>query len=160
MKRLSSMALFASLSACLGGAPPSEGPKAQGTSRAVMTWVAPYAVDESKARLRESFDGVGMKDGLTDLGLQFWQPSVDGKSVERVQRGGDTSDAAGAELRDWARAHGVRVLLCVYNYNTTTESWDWPWARVAFADHPHEFATSLIAEVERLQLDGIDLDLE
>lgn len=160
MKRLASMALLASLSSCLSGPPPSEEPKSQPTQRAVMTWVAPYAVDKSKARLGESFDGVGMKDALTDLGLQFWQPSSDGKSVERVQRGGDTSDAAVAELRDWGRAHGVRVLLCVYNYNTTTESWDWPWARAAFAEHPQEFASSLIAEVERLQLDGIDLDLE
>jgi hypothetical protein len=125
-----------------------------------MTWVAPYAVAVSKARLAESFQGVGMKDGLTDLALQFWEPSSDGSSVQRVQRGGDTSDAAVAELRDWGRAHGVRVLLCVYNYNVAKEAWDWPWAQAAFAQHPEQFATSLISEMERLSLDGIDLDLE
>jgi GH18 family chitinase len=80
--------------------------------------------------------------------------------VQRVQRGGDTSDAAVAELRDWGRAHGVRVLLCVYNYNVAQEAWDWSWAQAAFATHPEKFATSLVAEMERLELDGIDLDLE
>lgn len=125
-----------------------------------MTWVAPYAVAASKARLSQSFDGVGMKDGLTDLALQFWEPLPDGSGVQRVQRGGDTSDAAVAELRDWGRAHGVRVLLCVYNYNVSKEAWDWPWAQAAFATHPETFATSLVAEMERLELDGIDLDLE
>ncbi len=125
-----------------------------------MTWVPPYAVGASKLRLNESFGGLGMKDGLSDLALQFWEPTADGKSVQRVERGDDTSDAAIGELRDWGRTHGVRVLLCVYNYNVTTESWDWPWARRAFADHPQEFASSLVAEMERLELDGIDLDLE
>ena len=125
-----------------------------------MTWVPPYAVEISKARLNESFEGLGMKDGLTDLALQFWEPAPDGSSAQRVQRGGDTSDAAVVGLREWGRAHGVRVLLCVYNYNVATESWDWPWARKAFATHPQEFASSLIAEMERLELDGIDLDLE
>lgn len=152
--------LASSLSGCLNGSPQNPLQSAAPSQRAVMTWVAPYAVTTSKERLAESFGGVGMKDGLTDLALQFWEPSADGKSVARAQRGGDTSDAAIAELRDWGRAHGVRVLLCVYNYRKTTESWDWPWARAAFADHPREFAASLIAEMERLELDGIDLDLE
>ncbi len=125
-----------------------------------MTWVAPYAVAASKARLDESFEGVGMKDALTDLGLQFWEPLPDGSGLRRVERGDDTSDAAVIGLRDWGRAHGVRVLLCVYNYNATTEKWDWPWARAAFASHPKEFARSLLSEMDRLELDGIDLDLE
>ncbi len=34
-----------------------------------MTWVPPYAIGESKARLGESFDGLGMKDGITHLGV-------------------------------------------------------------------------------------------
>jgi hypothetical protein len=145
----------------MGGTPQAPGSGSSTPApRPVMTWVPPYAVKVSKARLNESFEGVGMKDGLTDLALQFWQPAPDGSAVERVQRGDDTSDAAVTELRDWGRAHGVRVLLCVYNYNTASESWDWPWARKGFADHPKEFAASLIAEMDRLQLDGIDLDLE
>jgi hypothetical protein len=94
------------------------------------------------------------------LALQYREPTADGSGVQRAQRGDYTSDAAVAEQRAWGRAHGVRVLLCVYNYNPKTESWDWPWARSGFADHPQEFASSLVAEMERLELDGIDLDLE
>lgn len=152
------LALFG-LPGCLGNSP-QDPTQAEPTRRAVMTWVAPYAVAASKARLQESFGGVGMKDGLTDLALQFWEPLPDGSGVQRAERGGDTSDAAVAELRAWGRAHNVRVLLCVYNYNPTKESWDWPWARAAFAMHPQAFASSLISEMERHDLDGIDLDLE
>ncbi len=148
------------LAGCLGGSPHHPSQPTPTAPRAVMTWVAPYAVAASKARLNESFGGIGMKDGLTDLALQFWEPLPDGSSVRRVERGDDTSDAAVLELRDWGRAHGVRVLLCVYNYNVDKQSWDWPWARAAFATHPREFADSLIGEMERLELDGIDLDLE
>jgi len=144
---------------CLGSPRPASSAGAT-TQRLVMTWVAPYAVAASKGRLNESFDGIGMKDGLTDLALQFWEPAPDGSGVHRVQRGGDTSDASVFELRDWGRAHGVRVLLCVYNFNATTDAWDWPWARSAFAAHPEQFASSLVSELEHLELDGIDLDLE
>lgn len=135
-------------------------PRFPETKRKVMTWVPPYGVGRSKARLKESFDGVGMKDGLTHLGLQFWAPTPDGAGLQRVRRGDDTSDAAVGELRDWGHANGVRVLLCVYNYNTKTNSWDWPLARRAFSDHAKEFTASLVAEVDRLGLDGVDLDLE
>lgn len=125
-----------------------------------MTWVPPYGVGASKARLEESYDGLGMKDGLTHLALQFWEPTADGSGVARVKRGDDTSDDAVRRLRDWGHANGVRVLLCVYNYNVTTQAWDWPWARRAFVDRRAEFVSSLIAEMDRLGLDGIDLDLE
>lgn len=143
---------------CLGG--PAQNPNQAPTRRPVMTWVAPYAVKTSKERLNESFGGVGMKDGLTDLALQFWEPLPDGTGVRRVERGDDTSDAVVTELRDWGKAHGVRVLLCVYNFNATTQAWDWPWAKKGFSDHPEQFATSLLTEMDRLGLDGIDLDLE
>lgn len=140
-------------------APAPPGPTFRDSRRMVMTWVAPYSVAKSKARLEESFGGVGMKDGLTHLALQFWEPTGEG-GIRRVVRGDDTSDAAVIALRDWGHAHGIRVLLCIYNYNVTTESWDWPAARAAFAGHPRELAASLVAEVDRLGLDGVDLDLE
>lgn len=121
-----------------------------------MTWVPPYAVAKSKARLTESFDGLGMKDALTHLGLQFWVPTKDG-GIARAGRNGETSDAVIAEFRDWGRANGVRVLLCIYN---GARSWHWPLARAGFAEHPEKFIDALIAEMERLQLDGVDIDLE
>ena len=121
-----------------------------------MTWVAPYAVAASKARLQEIFQGLGMKEGLTHLALQFFEPTMQG-GVRRSRNGDDLSDARIIELRDWAHGNGIRVMLCVYNGGS---SWDWPLARAAFANHPKEFAANLLLEVERLNLDGVDVDLE
>lgn len=124
--------------------------------RPVMTWVPPYAVSQCKARLTESFDGRGMKDALTHLGLQFWKPTKNGGLLLAGQPN-EVNEAAIAELRDWGRTNAVRVLLCVYNH---VQAWDWSLARAGFAEHPDKFIESLIAEVDRLQLDGVDIDLE
>ena len=48
-----------------------------------MTWVPPYATSKCLDRLNESFGGMGMKNGLTHLGIQFWRPSEKGK-IKRV----------------------------------------------------------------------------
>jgi hypothetical protein len=122
----------------------------------VMTWVPPYGVAKAKARLKESSGGVGMQDALTHLALQFWAPTASG-GVERVRKYGELSDATIIELREWGHARGIRVLLCVFN---GVEKWDWPLARAAFADHAVAFAEALIAEAKRLDLDGLDVDLE
>lgn len=124
--------------------------------RMIMTWVPPYAVDKCHARLNESFDGVGMKEGLTHLALQFWAPTKKG-GVERTAKYGAISDATVSAFRDWAHAHGVRVMLCVFN---GVDTWDWPLACAAFADQRKEFVAALVAETERLALDGVDVDLE
>jgi len=124
--------------------------------RTVMTWVPPYAVDVCRARLAETFDGMGMKDAITHLGLQFWVPA-EGGGIARAGRDGGPGDEAIIALRDWAHEHGIRVLLCIYN---GSRGWDWPLAKQAFADHPGPFADALLAEVRRLQLDGVDVDLE
>ncbi|HEY0548478.1 MAG TPA: glycosyl hydrolase family 18 protein [Verrucomicrobiae bacterium] len=125
--------------------------------RPVMTWVPPYAVAKSKARLAESYDGVGMKDALTHLGLQFWQPTKDG-SLKYAGGTNDVNDSVVAELRDWGRTNGVRVLLCVYN--AVGGKWDWSLARAGFAENQDKFVEALMSEVNRLQLEGIDMDLE
>lgn len=124
--------------------------------RPIMSWVPPYGVAKAKARLAESFGGVGMADGLTHLALQFWAPTKVG-GIERVKKYGELSDATIADFRKTANARGIRVMLCVYN---GVEQWDWPLARTALVDHRDQFATALVAEAKRLDLDGIDIDLE
>ena len=121
----------------------------------VTTWVPPYAVAASQARLAETFGDVPAGDALTHLGLQFWVPTAEG-GVRRVGNR-QVTDAAVTGLRDWGRAHGVRVMLCVYN---GAMKWDWPLAKAAFAEHRTEFVRALVAEMERWELDGIDIDLE
>src|SRR4051794_944777 len=93
---------------------PKDASGASGKARMVMTWVPPYAVAKARARLDETYDGIGMKDALTDLSLQFWQPKPDGNGIDRVQLGDDTTDASIQSIRDWGHAHGVRVHLCIY----------------------------------------------
>jgi hypothetical protein len=98
-----------------------------------------------------------MKDALTHLGLQFWKPTKEGGLV-RAGRTNEVNDGVIAELRDWGRTNGVRVLPCVDN--AVSGSGDWPLARAAFAENPDKFIDALMAEVERLELDGVEVDLE
>ena len=125
-------------------------------ARMVMTWVPPYAIEKCRARLHEDFDGVGPKDALTHLALQFWLPTPEG-GVEKTPKYGVISDATIIQFRDWAHQHGIRVMLCVYNY---VDSWDWSLARAGFAEHREEFVRALVAETGRLGLDGVDIDVE
>ena len=126
----------------------------------VVGWVPPYALDASMKGL-ESSPAVGAT--LTRIGLQFWNPTRDGKGLvfAPVDATGKPVTAADViRFRDWARARKIAVLLTVYNNSQVLGKWDWPLARGAFADHPAEFSAALLAEIERFQLDGIDLDLE
>lgn len=122
-----------------------------------MTWVPPYAVGKCKERLDQSFGGVGMKDGLTHLGLQFWMPTADG-GLKVVDRFGKIEESTIAEFQKWGKKNGVRILLCVYN--GTPAGWDWDLAKAAFDKNREKFIDALVKEVVRLKLDGVDIDLE
>jgi hypothetical protein len=126
----------------------------------VMGWVPAYGIDASlKAMLATPAIGQSM----TRLGLQFWNPSADGRSVvlAPVDASGKPVTAASVkQLTRWARSHGVQPLLTVYNNSQVINRWDWPWARRAFAEHPEEFTAALVAAVDKWDLDGVDLDLE
>jgi Glycosyl hydrolases family 18 len=122
----------------------------------VMTWAPAYGIEKAKARLDESFGGNGLQSTITHLALQFWIPTAAG-GVETTAKYGAISDETITFFRQWGHAHGIRVMLCVFN---GLETWDWSLARSAFADHPKEFADALVAEVERRHLDGVDIDLE
>lgn len=131
-------------------------PSSSDSPRLVMTWVPPYAVKKCRARLSDTYEGVGMGDALTHLALQFWVPTREG-GLARAGRTNETTDGAIAALRDWGRTNGVRVLLCVFNGGKT---WEWSLARAGFADRPDVFIDALLAEVKYHELDGVDLDLE
>src|SRR3954470_17523884 len=117
MKRTFAPVFFASL---LGAMAHAETPR----PRMVMTWVPPYAIDKCRARLHEDIGGLGPKDALTHLALQFWIPTRAG-GIEKTPRYGAISDATIVEFRDWAHQHGIRAMLCVYN---SVDAWDWTLA--------------------------------
>ncbi len=126
----------------------------------VMGWVPAYGIDASiKALVATPAIGQSM----TRIGLQFWNPTADGKGVAfaPVDATGRPVTAADVrQLQRWARSHGVQPLLTVYNNSQVVNRWDWQWARRAFAEHPDEFSAALVAAVDKWDLDGVDLDLE
>jgi hypothetical protein len=117
-----------------------------------ITWVPSYSVSQCKTCLQKDFGGVGMKDGLTLLALQFYAPTSAGTGVTK-----GVSDADVTWFRDWAHTNKIKVLLCVYN---AVNGWNWNLAKNAFANNKTAFINALVAEVTRLNLDGVDIDLE
>jgi len=133
------------------GSPANGGSAPDNKTANVITWVPPYRVDESKQQLAATFDGITMADGLSFLALQFWL--TDGASAQLYQ----VSEAEVTWFHDWARQHGVKVLLCVHN---NPGDWNWPEAVRAFKDNRDAFAANLVSQVMSRDLDGVDLDLE
>ena len=126
----------------------------------VMGWVPAYGIDAATRALAAT-PAIGLS--MTRLGLQFWNPSADGRSLvfAPVDATGRPVTAADVrQLQRWARSHGVQPLLTVYNNSQVVNRWDWQWARRAFAEHPEEFGAALVAAVDKWDLDGVDLDLE
>ena len=98
-----------------------------------------------------------MKNGITHLGLQFWRPSGKGK-IQLVDDFKPIDDSTIINFRKWGKTHDVQILLCVYNgYHG---GWNWDLAKNAFDSHRKQFIEALVAETVRLQLDGVDIDLE
>lgn len=123
----------------------------------VMTWVPPYAIPQCKAAVQADFGKCDVKDGLTRVGLQFWVPRADGTIKYADHEWYTPNDADVAWWRNWCNSNGIECLLCVYN---NTGSWDWILARSAFATNRTTFVNALVSEMDRLSLDGIDVDLE
>jgi hypothetical protein len=131
-----------------------------GNGPQVMGWVPAYGIEASMKALAAT-PAIGQS--MTRLGLQFWNPSVDGRGVAfaPVDATGRPVTAADVrQLQRWARSHGVQPLLTVYNNSQVVNRWDWQRARRAFVDHPDEFSAALVAAVDKWDLDGVDLDLE
>ena len=126
----------------------------------VMAWVPAYGLDESMTAIESNSM---IASGLTRLGLQLWNPSLDGRSILLApinKEGKRVVPEDVIRFRDWARAHNIKVFLTIYNNSQVSAKWDWALAKRAFADNRKRFTAALIAEMEKYRLDGIDLDLE
>ena len=123
----------------------------------VMTWVPPYSISACQDAVEANFGACDAKDGLTRIGLQFWVPLTDWTIKYADHEWYTPTDADVAWWRNWCSANGIECLLCVYNNNG---SWDWNLARSAFANNRATFVDALVFEMDRLGLNGIDLDLE
>ncbi len=129
--------------------------------RMVMTWVPPYDIATSRHQLQALYGNEGPRRAITHLGLQFWVPSPDG-GLARSTRYGTITNAIIRDFVRWGHNNGIKVLLCVYNgeYTHPDLTWDWGLAKNAFHANRDKFINALVREMRRLNLDGIDVDLE
>jgi hypothetical protein len=126
----------------------------------VTGWIPAYGLEKTTQTLDKNPHVLA---GLTRVGLQFWNPSSDGKSVVFAPTNNVGELLRTEDVRrviDLLKAHKIQVLLTVYNNSQIIQHWDWDWARRAFKDNPQDFITSLIVTMQEYGLDGIDLDLE
>ncbi|AZP12959.1 glycosyl hydrolase family 18 protein [Undibacterium parvum] len=150
---LSLLLTLLSLLFCVNG-------RAADTSIQVMGWVPAYGMEAAIEALTSQAE---IGKGLTRIGLQFWNPSPDGRSLvfAPVNKQGQLVSAADVlRFRDWARHRNIKVFLTVYNNSQVRNQWDWRLARRAFGAQRNAFVAALVAEMDKYQLDGIDLDLE
>jgi len=102
--------------------------------------------------LAAKFGNLTAADGLSQLALQFWVTNGGSVNLQSV------SEADVTWFHDWARQHGVKILLCVDNI--VGGEWNWREARRSFNDNGPAFAASLVSEVAKRDFDGVNLDLE
>jgi hypothetical protein len=136
-----------------GDVPDTPGPQ-------VIGWVPAYAIEQSLKAL-SSTPAAGQ--ALTRIGLQFWNPGPDGRTVvfAPVDSTGRPVRPEDVErLHQWARAHHVQTFLTIFNNSQVINRWDWPLARRAFAEHRDEFVAALVQTVLTWRLEGVDVDLE
>lgn len=118
----------------------------------VITWVPPYHISESKQKLSAMFGNLTAADGLSRLALQFWV--INGGSLNLS----GVSETDVTWFHDWARQHGVQILLCVTNFVGT--DWNWGEAERTFKDNGPAFAASVVSEIAKRDFDGVDIDFE
>jgi PKD repeat protein/endonuclease/exonuclease/phosphatase family metal-dependent hydrolase len=123
------------------------------TPQTIMTWVASYAIEASKAAVEANLGACSAKDGLTRIGLQFWLVKSDGK----LGYDSGVTDSDVTWWTTWGATNGIKILLTVHN---SDGGWNWDLARSAFADNRTTLVNSLVNELERLNLDGVDIDFE
>jgi hypothetical protein len=136
-------------SSALGGA---DGSSTQSAGAQVITWVPSYHISESKQKLAAMFGNLTAADGLSRLALQFWVTNGGSLNLSGV------SEADVTWFHDWARQHGVQILLCVTNFVGT--DWNWGEAERSFKDNGPAFAASVVSEIAKRDFDGVDIDFE
>ncbi len=136
-------------SAALGG---SGGSSTLSGGAQVLTWVPPYHVNEAKQMLSAKFGTLTAGDGLSQLALQFWVTNGASLTLDSA------SEADITWFHDWARQHGVQILLCVDNY--VDNGWNWGEAERSFKDNGAAFAASIASEIAKRDFDGVNVDLE
>lgn len=125
----------------------------------VMSWVPAYNVPGCQSTLNATWGGWGMKDGLSHLALQFWGPTSGGGIKYVTHESHVPTDADVSWFRSWCTTNKVKAMLCIYNNDG---SWDWPLVQgiIGSSSNRTSLVTSIVNEMTRLNLDGVDVDFE
>ncbi|KMQ52498.1 chitinase, GH18 family [Chitinispirillum alkaliphilum] len=126
----------------------------------IITWVPPYNWQACRDMLNIDFGGVKMEDGITHLALQFWGPVPSTGGIKYVDHEWQRpNDATVRVFTDWARGKDVKVMLCVYNNDG---AWNWDIVGPIMSDPAKRrtHVNTLVSEVKRLGLDGVEVDYE
>jgi len=129
-----------------------------------MTWVSPYYINQSKTVLETTYGGIPVKSILSRLGLQFWNISTKG-SVNLLSNGNrQLTDADVRWFASWGKQNNIKILLTVVNDGGPEyghNGFDWRLVRAACYGTPGNILiANLLAEVDKYDLAGVDLDLE
>jgi hypothetical protein len=123
-----------------------------GAGMEIMTWVPSYSQSTWKAALNANTGGpYSPRNTLTRLAGQFFQVQSSGALVAGV------SDADIQWTVDFARANGIKFLVCTHNY---VNDWNWGVAASAFGPNRTTLVNNLVALVTRWNADGVDIDFE
>ena len=129
--------------------------------RRVMTWIPPYGINACYNNLTKVENDTWIKDGVTNIGLQFWVPGDEGEVVyvsDYQYKNLGNLDGEVEKIVTWGKTNDVKIMLCLYNVRTG--DFDWSIARKAFLHHPEATVENILAIVEKFDLDGVDIDFE
>lgn len=130
---------------------------AESLANTVISWVPAYEVENSVHALQAPLDdGRTLGQALSRLALQFWVP--DGENLILDKR---VSEADVRRLVTVAKQNNLQVLLGVYNAYPDVDGsgFSWDRAKKAFAGGK-AFVQQIVAEMEKFQLDGVEIDFE
>ncbi len=123
-----------------------------------MSWVPAYEVQEcADSLLTNSGNGGSVAQTMDRIALQLWVP-VEGTLI--LDKRANEADVR--RLTALARQNELQVLLGVYNaYSDVSGSgFSWDRAKKAFAGDRDRFVQQIIAEMEKFELDGVEIDIE
>lgn len=130
----------------------------------VMTWVSPYFINDSKTVLATSFGGIPVRSTLSRVGLQFWNISSKGAVSLQSNLNKQITDAEVNWWVNWGKQNSIKILLTVVNDGVTeygNNGFDWRLVRAAcYGLQGNILIANLLAEVDKFDLAGVDLDLE
>lgn len=136
----------------------------------VTSWVPGYGIQSCKEILTN--DTIGAREGIDRLCLMFWHPEAVITESDTVVTGNIAFDYGPNSndirwFREWGTENGVEILMTIghwmlppKDYGVTGWQENWELQKLAFHDNQEQYIRALLDEVDKYDLDGIDLDPE